>query len=383
MFLLNHFTKTTFFLLTLAVISNSQLLDWSGNCDVNTPKKSTLCNDESGNREINLGLISKKLEKLGEIPVGKTNLKIKFETNNNKNNNIDIHLLDEKFAIIQWNKIHISNTFSFPSINDEFEYKDMIIRYNSIEHSVEIIGMVTTKLLLNVFVNEDLNLNVKYEWGIGTGKSCRHDGDCKEGLFCKGSNSKHCHVADWCYSQDSVIQDCDISKSHVEPIGDWMCQSHQCQKKITHRNLFNVTNTTNGCTERAGYEIMSLSDISTISIGSNVSVTSTVKNSHAMCTYMRCYPADACCNTCHSGIFFEYTNNNKKKKRKKQKQGNKQMYLVPQDEAAPIGCVGNECDYMNNCVYNDGDVITVYGEIGLNGDSILVHDHCKSNNIFT
>jgi len=47
-----------------------------------------------------------------------------------------------------------------------------------------------------------------------------------------------------------------------------------------------------------------------------------------------------------------------------------------------LGCGGTNCDYMNNCVYEDGSSVLVYGTVVYgDGWSIVVDEHCLDPNV--
>merc|ERR1712157_712003 len=91
-----------------------------------------------------------------------------------------------------------------------------------------------------------------------------------------------------------------------------------------------------------------------------------IKNDKEMvaCTAMICPSSlnDKCCNACSSTPKFDNIN------------------LIPSNAHLQMGCSGTNCDYMDNCIYNDGDQVLVYGTINSFGWSIIVDQHCIDPN---
>jgi len=100
------------------------------------------------------------------------------------------------------------------------------------------------------------------------------------------------------------------------------------------------------------YEMTSISNVPSMD-GQNVTVTSKVSpNPLAACTMRLCDDADLCCNSCTSGLLME-------------------GILL---DSPDLVCAGTNCDYMDNCTYDEGDVITIHGKIS--GSTIEVDSHC-------
>jgi len=101
------------------------------------------------------------------------------------------------------------------------------------------------------------------------------------------------------------------------------------------------------------YQVTAISAIGPAMEGQKVTVTSKVAPSvNAACTMMLCSESEPCCNTCTSDL---------------------RMGDIVLD-APDLTCKGTNCDWMDNCTYNQGDVITVYGVVS--GSSINVENHC-------
>jgi len=97
-------------------------------------------------------------------------------------------------------------------------------------------------------------------------------------------------------------------------------------------------------------------------VGKKVVVTFTVSPSPiASCTLMFC-ENDPCCNSCSSYLLFG------------------EVELVTNEGVNPLGCYGNECNWQENCTYNEGDLVTVYAKVALNYEGcvfLAVDEHCS------
>jgi len=78
---------------------------------------------------------------------------------------------------------------------------------------------------------------------------------------------------------------------------------------------------------------------------------------------MACSDELPCCNICDGNPFFN------------------KIALLPTSEEDPLGCYGNDCDWQNNCIYSNNDIITVYGEVKNDGKEISVNEHCLGKDI--
>jgi len=116
------------------------------------------------------------------------------------------------------------------------------------------------------------------------------------------------------------------------------------------------------CSEpRSGYTETSLMSINNQMDGMEVMVTWPIQNSDlAACTTMACPQNDICCNSCTASASFD------------------NVALVSSNGENSVGCEGTECDYEDNCVYSNGDIVTVYGKIKVNNGQTLIDidDHC-------
>jgi len=101
------------------------------------------------------------------------------------------------------------------------------------------------------------------------------------------------------------------------------------------------------------YEVTSISNVPSMD-GQKVTVTSEVSpDPLAACTMMLCDEAtDPCCNECTSGLLM----------------GGMKL------DSPDLVCSGTNCDFMDQCTYSEGDIITVYGTVS--GSSIIVDSHC-------
>jgi len=114
-------------------------------------------------------------------------------------------------------------------------------------------------------------------------------------------------------------------------------------------------------------EYKPITDIKSINIenaNQKVMLSYDIKNDKEMaaCTAMMCPSDDTCCNACSSTPKFDNIN------------------LVPSNAHLQMGCSGTNCDYMDNCVYEDGDKVLVYGTVNSFGWSIIVDQHCIDPN---
>ena len=85
----------------------------------------------------------------------------------------------------------------------------------------------------------------------------------------------------------------------------------------------------------------------------------------AVCTEMACSTENSCCNSCGSNPTFDNIN------------------LVGGGGVLSLGCGGSNCDYMDNCAYNNGDNVLVYGTVDRYGWTIIVDQHCLDPNTNT
>jgi len=109
------------------------------------------------------------------------------------------------------------------------------------------------------------------------------------------------------------------------------------------------------------YEPTELDSLSS-STGKSVMVTSTIENDfeYAKCTKMKCDDKNPCCNSCSNNPSFG-------------------KYSLISSAAATkmIGCYGSNCDWRDNCTYEDGDRVVIYGVVSEFGN-IFVDYHCKA-----
>lgn len=115
-----------------------------------------------------------------------------------------------------------------------------------------------------------------------------------------------------------------------------------------------------GCGDlREGYTEVDVASIGPDMFDQKVMVTSSVENPMmAACTRMACPEENLCCNSCHANSIFG------------------DVYLVDSG-GQKLGCQGTDCDWEDNCIYSEGDIVTVYGTVGGVGDIINIDDHCK------
>ena len=101
------------------------------------------------------------------------------------------------------------------------------------------------------------------------------------------------------------------------------------------------------------YEATSISNAPSMD-GQDITVTAKVSpNPLAACTMMICDDdTDPCCNSCTSGLLIGG------------------MLLDSPD----LVCSGTNCDYIDQCTYSEGDLITVHGTVS--GSTIKVDGHC-------
>lgn len=97
--------------------------------------------------------------------------------------------------------------------------------------------------------------------------------------------------------------------------------------------------------------------------GESVMVTQSISinTDLAACTSMFCLDDNLCCNSCTSGAAF----------------GNVSLT----SDTYAIGCHGTNCDYEENCIYHDKEIVTVYGKVVATPDNavtIEVDDHCPA-----
>lgn len=111
----------------------------------------------------------------------------------------------------------------------------------------------------------------------------------------------------------------------------------------------------------SSYVPISVDGISSSAAGKKVIVSSEIKNSEfARCTRMKCSEQEPCCNSCGSNPSFG------------------DFYLIPSSGKDKVGCHGNNCDWQENCVYNDGDNVLLFGTVDDYGSGIIVDHHCKA-----
>lgn len=107
------------------------------------------------------------------------------------------------------------------------------------------------------------------------------------------------------------------------------------------------------------YPLTEISDIGDQTVGQKVMISHAITNSDMIaCTEMACTNENPCCNSCGSASKFD------------------DIHLAPVSGDVIISCGGNNCDYMNNCVYDDGDQVLLYGTVGSYGWTIVVDQHC-------
>lgn len=133
-----------------------------------------------------------------------------------------------------------------------------------------------------------------------------------------------------------------------------------------NKELKEATKKTISCGE-IHEEYTPITDIKYINIenaNKKVMISYDIKNNKEMaaCTAMMCPSNDKCCNACSSTLKFNNIN------------------LIPANVHLQMGCSGTNCDYMDNCIYNDGDKVLVYGTINSFGWSIIVDQHCIDPN---
>lgn len=153
-------------------------------------------------------------------------------------------------------------------------------------------------------------------------------------------------------------------------------------KNVNNGRLLRISNAQNKERKEASKNIIScgsidekeyipITDIKSINIenaNQKVMISYDIKNDKEMvaCTAMICPSSsslnDKCCNTCSSTPKFDNIN------------------LIPSNAHLQMGCSGTNCDYMDNCIYNDGDKVLVYGTINSFGWSIIVDQHCIDPN---
>jgi len=113
--------------------------------------------------------------------------------------------------------------------------------------------------------------------------------------------------------------------------------------------------------QRSGYTETTFEAINADMNGQKVMLSYYIENAEmAACTIMFCPDDNSCCNSCSNSPSFD------------------SVTLISSGENE-IGCVGTECDYEGNCVYNSGDTVTVYGMVDSSTTgsvSIIVDDHC-------
>jgi len=122
-------------------------------------------------------------------------------------------------------------------------------------------------------------------------------------------------------------------------------------------------NSNNICGEpKDDYKETSLTSINEKMDGATVMVSYSIQNSDvAACTTMLCLEDDKCCNSCSASSSFD------------------DIGLMSAVGAKEIACQGTDCDYEDNCIYSDDDIVTVYGTVVVNGFeniSIEVDQHC-------
>lgn len=94
--------------------------------------------------------------------------------------------------------------------------------------------------------------------------------------------------------------------------------------------------------------------------GQSVMVTNSIdmNTDLAACTMMFCQDDNLCCNSCYADARF----------------GN--VSLVSETNA--IGCHGTNCGYEDNCIYESKEIVTVYGKVVADSESVTIEvdDHC-------
>ena len=83
-----------------------------------------------------------------------------------------------------------------------------------------------------------------------------------------------------------------------------------------------------------------------------------INDEYPLCTSQMCTEENPCCKNCGSIPKFDNIN------------------LVGREGGLVLGCGGTDCNYMDNCIYNNGDNVLVYGTVDSYGWTIIFDQHC-------
>jgi len=205
----------------------------AGNADINYSWKAVDTCNEKGNGTFNQYIPYQNTTVVGNIPLGKVNVRIDLTANND----VDVQLWDDNKPIIAWSSNNSLGALLFGANKEETTYKNMTIVYsgyngvngNPGKEYIIIKGKVTSNLTMKAFGYAPGNATVDYSWGNGAGDGCGF-GICKEGLFCKTHLQEigHCHTENWCLNNETAKIDCK-DLIHIAVPGRWTCEKFQCK----------------------------------------------------------------------------------------------------------------------------------------------------------
>jgi len=294
---------------------------------------------------------------VGQIPAGKWNVDVQLEARGGRD--IDIQLFDGDYAIVKWdaNESNVGD-LSGPT-QGTTDYEGMKITYSGYngrdqnwgKEDIRVSGKLTRTLTIKVFGYAEGYADVTYSWGHGAegdscgGRTAVPPHPCQENLVCKGSGlatdqTGVCRPLNWCDSRSTAAMDC---RGLVHPAfpGAWTCIGHECTWTDSGNGPLTISAATLAANPGA-YD------------GKTVTITDSIVEGLAACTKMLCSPWNPCCNTCNGTQAF--------------KVGGQQIQLKG------LTCIGNECNWEQNCSFDSGALVQVTGvvEVQTFGANVII-----------
>jgi|GEM_PF-1498289 len=312
---------------------------------------------EKGNGSFSQYIAEGGVTTIGTIPAGKVDVDISLTALND----LDVQLFAGDTAIVQWPY----GLLNGPT-EQHIDFQNMSITWSGYNGDgtnlgnefIRIRGEVTTDLVMKAYGYEAGTAKVDYEWGIHSGDMCGGIAgfQCADGWTCKGmpnypDAAGWCHLDNWC-SAETYEADCAAYGANMRLVpGEWACETFQC---VYHPYGDDI------CEAPAGYMDGTADIINDPEeyAGEPTALTGTLELGPAYCTRMACSVDNPCCNSCGAGFKLN----------------------VPGGQVElDIGCSGNECTYMDNCPYDDGETVTVWGEgqVLFGAASLDVEDSCS------